>query len=45
VEAVLFTKHFAGCYFPQGFSTFVFISLDNKDLLLHEGGEIEGYKG
>ena len=43
VGSVLFTEHFAECYFPCGFTIFVFISLDNKGSPLHEGGESYGY--
>jgi hypothetical protein len=30
VEAILFTEHFAGYYFPHRLTIFVFISLDNS---------------
>ena len=35
MKAALFTEHFAGCFFPHGFTIFVFISLDNKEIHLH----------
>jgi hypothetical protein len=35
LEALLFTEHFSGCYFPHRFTIFVFISSDNTEINLH----------